>query len=197
MCAFLQSAFIACVEKQRMALEYSVKFATIGIPCCVLPLVIAMRTIGLVIRLFLVRRDAGPHSGQKDPPWNDGGRSPCCIGKTYGNQMSVLEDGARDHKIIELLCLGRANSENSGDNSSAVAVHSVGPALRSRHDLALARGGSGKGLIHDECSGKVALSVHISLGKCDGNVGAIRTDDCVVPLQTGKVKAGRCVLRAS
>lgn len=141
-----------------------------------------------------VRRQASPDSGQKDPARDDGGWSSLCIGDRCGNQMSILDDGVRDHEIIELLCLGCANGENAGDHPGAVAVYRVGPGLRSRDDIALASGGSGKGLIHDECSGKIALSVHVALGKCDGNVGAVRTDDCVVPLQTGKVKAGLCVL---
>lgn len=141
-----------------------------------------------------MRRYASPDPGQKDPARDDGGWSSLCIGDRCGNQMSVLHDRVRDHEIIELLCLGCANGENAGNHSGAVAVYGERADLRSRDDISLASGGSGKGFIHDERSGKVAFSVYVALGKCDGDVGAVRTDDCVVPLQTGNVKAGVCVL---
>lgn len=40
--------------------------------------------------------------------------------------MSIIDDGASDHEILELLRLGCANGENAGDDSGAVAVYGVG-----------------------------------------------------------------------
>jgi hypothetical protein len=63
---FLQAALIVCVAKQFLTLDYSVKFAMIGVPCCVLALVVAKKgrdythgaifspSIGLVIWLILI-----------------------------------------------------------------------------------------------------------------------------------------------
>ena len=64
--AFLQAALIACVARQLLTLDYSVRFAMIGIPSCLLALVIAKRgndythgaifspSIGLVIWMILI-----------------------------------------------------------------------------------------------------------------------------------------------
>jgi hypothetical protein len=64
--ALLQVALVVCVARQLLALDYSVRFAMIGIPTCVLALVVAKRgndysrgaifspSIGLVIWAFLI-----------------------------------------------------------------------------------------------------------------------------------------------
>lgn len=90
--------------------------------------------------------------------------------------MSILHDGARNHEIIELLCLGCANRENAGDHPRAVAVHGDGPDLRSSDDISLPRGRSCQRLIHNKRSGKVAFPVDRALGKRDGHVGSVRSD---------------------
>jgi hypothetical protein len=67
--SLLQTAFIALVWRQILTLDYSLKFATVGIPCCALAVILARRgkqqndqprgatveaSIGLAMWMFLI-----------------------------------------------------------------------------------------------------------------------------------------------
>jgi hypothetical protein len=56
--AVLQAALIVCVAKQLLTLDYSVRFAIIGIPTCVLALVIAKRGTTTATAQSLARQSA-------------------------------------------------------------------------------------------------------------------------------------------
>jgi hypothetical protein len=67
--SLLHLVFAICVDKRLLTLDYSLKFAALGIPCCVMALVLARRgviqtgeprgvvvssTLGLIMWLFFI-----------------------------------------------------------------------------------------------------------------------------------------------